>query len=362
MRLGIIGEGLIERVIARTNLAPAPLVETQVAFSMARSIMAGVKLGIYDAIGAGAPTAADVAAACKTDREATTKLLNTLVGCRYLRHRDGRYELTPKARKWMLRDSPNSIADKLLLQYDEWDIVAKYEDYVATGQPLDVHASFTDRWAWDRYQRGMRALASISAEEVAKRLPVPAGASTMLDIGGSHGYYSVCACRRHTGLRATILDLPEAVEHAAPILEREGMGERVRHRAGNALSDDLGNDAWDVVFLSQLVHHFTDEQNRSLMKRIAQALKPGGVCVLLDTLRPSSPEGAGGIGAVLDLYFAVTSRSGTWSLETMQAWQHQAGLTVEPPVYLRTLPGAAMVVSRKPPAHAAEETSFASSR
>lgn len=227
MRLGVIGEGLSERIIARTNMAPVPLVETQIAFSMARSIMAGVKLGIYDAIGSGATTAAEVAAACKTDREATTKLMNTLVGCRYLRHRDGHYALTPKARKWMLRDSPNSIADK---QYDEWNIVAKYQDYVTTGQPLDVHGTLTDRGAWDRYQRGMRALASISAEEVARRLPVPAGATTMLDIGGSHGFYSVCVCRRHDGLRATILDLPEAVEHAAPILAREGMGERACHR------------------------------------------------------------------------------------------------------------------------------------
>jgi hypothetical protein len=77
-------------------------VETQIAFTMARSMMAGVKLGIYDALGARAAGAAEVAAACKTDPAATTKLLNTLVGCRYLRYRDGRYELTPRARKWPL--------------------------------------------------------------------------------------------------------------------------------------------------------------------------------------------------------------------------------------------------------------------
>jgi SAM-dependent methyltransferase len=226
--------------------------------------------------------------------------------------------------------------------------VAKYEEYVETGKPLDLHSSLTDPSAWNRYQRGMRALASISADEVAKRLPIPAGAMSMLDIGGSHGYYSVCACRRHNGLRATILDLPQAIEHAAPILAREGMGERVSHRAGNALTDDLGDDAWDVVFMSQLVHHFTDEQNRDLMRRIARALRPGGVCVLLDVLRPALPEGSGGVGAVLDLYFAATSRSGTWPLATMQSWQRDAGLAVEKPVHLRTLPGAALVVSRKP--------------
>jgi SAM-dependent methyltransferase len=349
MRLGIIGETLIERIIARTNVAPDPLLETQIAFTMARSIMAGVKLGIYDAIGTGAKTAAEVATACNTDREATAKLMNTLVGCRYLRHRDGRYQLTPKASKWLLQRSANSIADKLLFQYDEWDTVAKYEEYVATGKSIDLHSSLTDPSAWNRYQRGMRALASISAGEVAERMPVPAGATSMLDIGGSHGYYSVCACRRHEGLRATILDLSQAIEHAAPILAREGMGERISHRAGNALTDELGNESWDIVFMSQLVHHFTDEQNRDLMRRISRALRPGGVCVLLDVLRPAQPEESGGVGAVLDLYFAATSRSGTWPLATMQSWQRDAGLTVAKPIHLRTLPGAALVVGHKPP-------------
>src|SRR5689334_6430853 len=114
MRLGLIGEGPVERIVARTNIAPAPLVETQIAFTMARTIMAGVKLGVFDAIGTKPTTAAEVAAACKTDRDATTKLLNTLVGCRYLHHHDGRYELTPKARKWLFHGSPTCIADKLL--------------------------------------------------------------------------------------------------------------------------------------------------------------------------------------------------------------------------------------------------------
>jgi len=348
MRLGLIGEGFVERIITRTKIAPTPLMETQIAFSRARAIMAGVKLGIYDAISNGATTPFDVAAACGTDQEATAKLMNTLVGCRYLRHRDGCYKLTPKARKWMLRESPHSLVDKLLFQYDEWEIVGKYEDYVRTGKALDVHSSLPDGAAWDRYQRGMRSLGSISGDEVARRLPVPAGATAMLDIGGSHGYYSVCVCRRHDGLRAIVLDLPEAVESSAPILAQEGMGERVRHRAGDALSDELGNEAWDVVFLSQLVHHFTDEQNRELMGRIAHSLKPGGVCVVLDTLRPSSREGAGGIGAVLDLYFATMSRSGTWPLGAIQAWQRNVGLAIENPVHLRTLPGAALVIGRKP--------------
>ena len=348
MRIGIIGETLFERILAATNLLPAPLLETQIAFTMARAIMAGVKLGVFDAVGGGAATPAAVAAACHTDPAATAKLMDTLVGCRYLRHRAGRYALAPKARKWLLRDAPRSIADKMLMHYDEWDVVAKFEQYVASGEPLDMHGTLTDAAAWERYQRGMRAVAALSADEVAARLPVPKGATALLDIGGSHGLYSVCLCRRHAGLQATILDLPAAVEQSAPILARENMGDRVRHRAGNALTDDLGENVWDVVFLSQLVHHFTDEQNRAVMRGIARALRPGGVCAVVEVLRPASPEQAGGMGAVLDLYFAATSRSGTWPLATMQSWQRDAGLQVESPIHLRTLPGGAMAIGKKP--------------
>ena len=348
MRIGIIGESLFERILAATNLLPAPLLETQIAFTMARAIMAGVKLGVFDAVGGGATTPAAVAAACHTDPAATAKLMDTLVGCRYLRHRAGRYALAPKARKWLLRDAPRSIADKMLMHYDEWDVVAKFEQYVASGEPLDMHGTLTDAAAWQRYQRGMRAVAALSADEVAARLPVPKGATALLDIGGSHGLYSVCLCRRHAGLQATILDLPAAVEQSAPILARENMGDRVRHRAGNALTDDLGENVWDVVFLSQLVHHFTDEQNRAVMRSIARALRPGGVCAVVEVLRPASPEQAGGMGAVLDLYFAATSRSGTWPLATMQSWQRDAGLQVESPIHLRTLPGGAMAIGKRP--------------
>ena len=104
---------------------------------------------------------------------------------------------------------------------------------------------------WTLYQRGMRALAGTAAGEVARRTPVPQRAQDMLDIGGAHGYYSVAICRRHRGLRSVILDLPEAIEEAQHILEKEQMGGRVVHQSGNVLTDDLGTEAWDVIFMGQ---------------------------------------------------------------------------------------------------------------
>jgi 2-polyprenyl-3-methyl-5-hydroxy-6-metoxy-1,4-benzoquinol methylase len=347
VRLGPIPENPIERVVARLNAAPRPLFDTQIAFTLARLVMAGTKLGVFEAVGTGTRTPGEVAEVCGTDPRATEKLMFALAGAGYLTERDGSYRTTPVVRKWLLREGPGSLADKMLFQFHEWDWMEHTEEFVRAGAPLELHRML-DGEEWGDYQRGMRSVAGASAGEAARRLPVPRGARDLLDVGGSHGHFSAAVCRRHEGLRAVVLDLPEAVEHAAPLLAEEGMGDRVVHRAGDALRDDLGEGAYDVVMTAQLVHHFTDEQNRGLAERVARALRPGGVYAIVDMLRSRSAKDAGQVPALLEFYFALTSESGTWTPEEMAGWQRQAGLEPRRAIRFRTLPGAGIQAAFKP--------------
>jgi len=353
MKLAVSSENPIERLLLALGIPPVTLMDTHMSFLRARAIMAGTKLGVFDALVGGSLSGVVIAERCGTAAAATEKLLNALVGSGYLTFRGTRYALSPVARKWLTTDSPTSLRDKVLFEFVEWTLVEQCEEYVRTGQPLDVHRSVTDDDHWGLYQRGMRVLSGLAAPEIVRRSPMPKGASTMLDIGGSHGFISVAMCRRHTGLRAVVLDLPTAVKQAAPILAREGMGDRVVHRAGDALADDLGTAAWDFVYVSQLLHHFDEPTNRELVRRIARSLRPNGVFVILEMIRPASPNDAGQVGALLDLYFALTSQSGTWSVDEMRAWQRDAGLVPRKPIRLRTVPGAAEVVAVKPSSSAA---------
>ncbi len=94
-----------------------------------------------------------------------------------------------------------------------------------------------------------------------------------------------------------------------------------------------------MILVANLVHHFDDATNRALAKRIARALRPGGVFVIQELYRASSPHEAGQIGALLDLYFALTSEAGTWSFEEMAGWQREAGLKPRKPIKFMTAPG-----------------------
>ncbi len=348
MKIDIVPQGPVEWFLVRGNHVPVPLMHTMNGLFLVRSVMAGAKLGLFGQLADEARTARDVAEACGTNPRATEKLLNALVGAGYVTLDGNRYALTPMARRWVLPDAPQSLHDNLLFRYAEWNMLERFEDFIIHGEALDIHAVTDGSFSWELYQRGMRSLASLSAAAVAQQMLVPPGATRMLDIGGSHGLYSVELCRRYPALSSEILDLPQAIKHSAPLLAAEGMGDRVVHRAGDALTDDLGTETYDLVFTSQLVHHFDDATNRALARRVAQALRPGGAYVILDALRPENPHEAGQLATFLDLYFAMTSEAGTWSIEEIQAWQHDAGLTVQPTILPRGLPGSGLISGMKP--------------
>lgn len=350
MKIGIKPEGILERVGLVAGVVPTPMLDT-LSIMFARTIMTATKLEIFEAMKDGPQTAEEVTRRCGTNLFATRKLLVALTGAEYLRYDKGRFSLAPVARKWLLKDTKGSVRDAVLFRYFVWDRLTHYEDYIRTGTPIGMHeeGKLTPE-QWEEYQHAMRATANVTARELAWRMPMPRGARAMLDIGGSHGYYSVALCRRYPALRSTILELPEALAAAVPILAKEGMGSRVVHQVGDALKDDFGTGTYDLVLISNVVHIFDDEQNRDLMRRVAQALRPGGYVAVQEPIRPGSPNEAGQFGALADLYWALGNTSGTWSYEEIADWQQAAGLTPQKPLRLRTAPGVGVQLGQKPAA------------
>ena len=365
MRLGVVPENPLEWIALRLGRVPTPLVDTHLAVAWARTLLVATRAGVFEALD-GAPLGADaVAERCGLEPSATRRLLDALTGMGTLRPGGGeRYRLSRGARRWLTRGSAHEVVDKVLFAFDEWGFIQHYDHYLRGRAPLDMHAllaaglapdpgpvaTVADADVYARYQAGLRALAGVSSREVARVTPVPRGATRLLDVGGAHGRFAAALLRRHPRLRATVLDLPAAVEASAEALAAEGLGERLEHRVGDVLETDLGEGTWDVVLASQFTHHLDGETNRTLARRVARALAPGGVYVVQDLVRPASPREArrARLGALLDLYFAAVSGAGTFTVTEMHGWFEAAGLAPARPRWLRTLPGMAQVVGRAP--------------
>lgn len=332
MRVGAIPESVAERLAVAAGVAPIPLYDTFISVFLARTVMVATKVGAFEALAKGPLTAEDVARRCDSDPRAVARLLDALTGTGYVTRRKGRYGLGRLARTWLLQDSPRSLRDKVLFQFVEWRFVEQYEDYVRTGHTVHMHDQMSQA-DWKLYQQAMYSLARNTAPEIVRKAPVRRNPRRMLDVGGSHGFVSVAFCRRYPGLRSTVLDLPEAIEHAAPLLAREDMGDRVVHRAGDATRDELEAETYDIVFVGQLIHHFNGEQNRDLVARAAAALRPEGTLVVYDAA-PRHEHGDQH-GALANLYGAVASASKAWSEAEIAGWMTGAGLMPGRPIPLR---------------------------
>jgi len=345
MKIGVISENLIEQFAFQQQLVPIPCIETQSSMILARVIIVATRLGVFEVLASEPLKLEDIAAQCNADPTALEALLDALVNTVYLLRDEDYYKLAPVAGKWLLRDKQHSLYDFISSRVVVWNRLTHLEEFIQTGQAIQMHSNMAAD-EWQMYHRSMRGFARIAAPEVAKYTPVPVGAKDMLDIGGSHGCFLATLCRRHQDLKSVILELPESIEYAATLLAEEDVGNRVMYKAGNAITDDLGTNAYDVVFMSNLIHHFDESTNIDLFRRVSKALRPGGCFVVQKLMFTDKEQGQG--GAFLNLFFAMTSAGGNWSFKTIEQWQREAGLVPQKTIKFRTTPATGQQVAIKP--------------
>jgi 2-polyprenyl-3-methyl-5-hydroxy-6-metoxy-1,4-benzoquinol methylase len=346
MKLSVQPQNLIEYIGKWSGIAPIPLIDTHIAFLSARSIMEGVDCGVFEALSDKPKPLEQIATECSLNPYALRSLLGALTSSGYIKYKEEKYALSTLSKKWLLKSSRQSLHDQILFMKILWTWMGDMKNFLKTGTGPRYHDELNAEDT-ETYQKGMLAIARISAAEVGNRTSVPDNATEMLDIGGSHGLFSVALCKKHKKLNSTILDLPLAVEKAAPLLAKENMGERIKYKTGNALTADLGKEKYDLIYMANLVHHFSEEHNKELAGKIAQALRPGGVFVVQEFIRPETPKASDQVGALLDLFFALTSASGTFTVNEIAGWQKAAGLKIKKPIKLLTLPGTTQVTAEK---------------
>src|SRR5476649_1363867 len=160
MKIGAIPETLLERLAMVFGLVPTPFIDTFHAVIVARAVMVATKLDVFDALASRPLSATELAKQLGLDAAALEKLLNVLVAIGYLKNGSAGFAPTRLARKWLMRDSPRSIRDNMLLRFLEWQAIETTEEFVRTGKALDVHDLIRDE-QWAVYQRELCRCARI---------------------------------------------------------------------------------------------------------------------------------------------------------------------------------------------------------
>jgi len=347
MKLALKCANPAEWLALRAGLVPEPAAEAWGGMALSGVVIAAVRTGITARLAAGHATAPKVAADLGLDPLPTRLLLDCLRSAGYAAERSGRYRLTRRGRRWLDPASGLSVAEYVAGTADYWNWWAELGE-VTRGRPpagTASHGAPQDDPYWERYIRGQRELARLSAAEVARKLRLPSGARQLLDIGGGHGLYSVALCRRHPGLTATVLDLPGSAAVGREIVAAAGMADRVRFRDGDATAVDLGA-GYDAVLCFNLVHHLGPDQIPALFGKAREALAPGGTLAVMDAFADPA-RCASAAANFLGLFVYLSSGSQVHTPAQLRGWLREAGFGAPRRVRVLRIPGLSLYVVKK---------------
>lgn len=346
----------LEWVLSRLNLLPTPLMDTPLAPGIARALTTACELGLFDVLNERPMTLDELSTRLECRPEGLRFLLNLLLVAGYLRLRGGRYRNRAIARRWLSQDSALNIAPYII---HSPDIIAIWEHLpeVVKRNSAPVHMPYEDdsslpevQAALERHYAGLAALALALGRELVYRARLPEGATRLLDVGGSHAAYSVLFCRRHPGLRATIVDLPPGIAAGKRTAQQTGMSERLDFICQDIVREPFPSEfeqSFDVACYFHIAHLLPAEINEQLLARVARCLKPGGLLIYVDQLTDQNHFSRLGTAMVQLMGLTVSAIGGTcYPFATVNTWLEKAGCSRARSHRLVT-PGATMITARK---------------
>jgi SAM-dependent methyltransferase len=315
----------------------------------ARIIQTAVQLGIFDAIEDRAIDAATIAANLNLEPRATELLLNALAALKLTKKSADRFSLTRVSSRYLRRASPEYLGGMILFDASLWHCWEHLSDAVRTGKPVRP----ADMYQEDPEETGVFISAMDSlvkargdAEIVADRYPWDT-VEDLLDIGSGPATYPIFLCREYPHLRATIFDLPKTLQITEGYAIKAGLNDRLRLVAGDYRKDEICG-SYDVVFLSNIIHAESYEQNQSLMNKLYPVVTPGGHIIVKDHILERNRT-APPVGAIFSLLMLLTTLSGRcYGFDEVKSWMENAGFTDVAQMALPTPLNSALVLGRRP--------------
>lgn len=265
------------------------LLEVSGSYWQTCALHAGVKQGIFTALGGSSLSAEDVARETSSSLRGTTALLNALTAMGLLMREDDHYRNTHESRMHLDGGSEVYIGHMILHHHHLMESWAKLPVAVKGGRPIRKRSTFRNREIRESFLMGMFNLASRLAPRIVRDVDLT-GRRHLLDLGGGPGTYAIHFCRRYAGLRATVFDLKTTRPFAMKTIRRFGLEDRIAFRAGNYLEDDLG-EGYDAAWLSHILHGEGPEDCRKIVAGAAAALEPGGILIVHEFILNDAKDG-----------------------------------------------------------------------
>jgi SAM-dependent methyltransferase len=267
------------------DVSPVLLLDAILGYQRTGAIKAALALDLFSAIGESEGTAEAVAARVGAAVRGVRILCDYLTILGFLAKEGAHYRLTPSSAAFLARSSPaylGSIADFLAAP----EMISLWLDdppsYVRNGGSPGLANVAPDNPVWVKFAKAMVPFMGPQAAGLAAEVAGwPRPPRRVLDIAAGHGMYGIAVAKAVPQAEITALDWPAVLQVAAENARDAGLGDRHRLQPGNAFELDWGT-GYDLVLLTNFLHHFDEETCGALLAKARRSLAPGGRAVAVE--------------------------------------------------------------------------------
>jgi 2-polyprenyl-3-methyl-5-hydroxy-6-metoxy-1,4-benzoquinol methylase len=316
---------------AEGPLTPAIVFDLLQAHQRTAALKAAIDLDVFRAVSRGPGDVASIAKHCAASERGVRILCDFLSIHGVLVKQDGRYRHSQASAAFLDPDSPTSLAT--IAQFlgnpamrEPYDRLA---EIVRSGRTILPGAGSVEpeNPIWVQFAETMAPMmAPMAAPLGAVVLQGRTDPMRVLDIAAGHGLFGVEIAKQNPNAHVTGLDWAPVLRVALDNARRAGVQDRYRMLPGSAFEVDF-EGPYDVVLLTNFLHHFDAATCVVLLQKVRAALRPGGLVATLEFVpnedRVSPPTPA----AFAMTMLASTVAGDAYTFNDLSAMYGKAGFT-----------------------------------
>jgi ubiquinone/menaquinone biosynthesis C-methylase UbiE len=281
--------------------SPQLFFQTINAHQRTEALKAAIELEVFTAIGEGASTVAEIAKRCQSSEKGMRVLCDYLTTMEMLTKQGDHYALTLDSSVFLDKRSPGYLGgaveflcSPMLLE----GFKHMTEAVRKGGTAIEGDGTIgPENPIWVKFARGMAGMMSMPAQLLAKLVDPNADQKLrILDIAAGHGLFGIAFATQNKQAEVTAVDWKPVLEVAKENAEKAGVADRYSTIEGSAFDVEFGS-GYDLVLLTNFLHHFDHSTNETLLRKVRAALADGGRAVTLEFVpnddRVTPPDVAG---------------------------------------------------------------------
>jgi SAM-dependent methyltransferase len=278
--------------------ADVQILQMTLAPFMTQALYVAAKLDIADLLAGGPKTAAELAAATKTDERSLYRVLRALASVGVFTERENRAFANTPASETLKTDAPNSTRYLVIFIGEEphWRNIGHTMYSVKTGKPSweHVHGEPVFSYMFDTNKElgeiFNRSMISMSHQDIGPVLAAYdfSGVSKLADIAGGYGHLLAAVLKKYPSITGALFEVPQLMDGARAFMESSGVADRVEFVTGD-FTKEIPVRA-DVYMLKHIIHDWYDDTDQKILKNIRQNMPDDGRLLIIDAVIPPGNE------------------------------------------------------------------------